>query len=113
MHRMMSRTMKPFAVKFGLQDGERSIHHVKFGPRSSNLVPRVIRVSLCSGQIYLRHFMAASPQGITGIEAGNDLFPIDRKLTLLAFKSYGKIRELYNEIKECVAVMDGTGEPGT
>jgi hypothetical protein len=55
--------------------------------------------------------MATSPQGIVGIEAGNDLWPIDRKLMLLAFKSYGKIRELYNEIKECVAVIDGTGEP--
>jgi hypothetical protein len=56
-------------------------------------------------------FLAASPQGITGIEAGNDLRPIDRKLALLAFKSYGKIRELYNEIKDCVCIMDGSGEP--
>jgi hypothetical protein len=48
---------------------------------------------------------------VVGVEAGNDLMPIDRRLMLLAFKSYGKIRELYNEIKDCVCIMDGTGEP--
>jgi hypothetical protein len=30
---------------------------------------------------------------------------------ILAFKSYGKLRELCNEIKECIAVLDATGEP--
>jgi hypothetical protein len=30
---------------------------------------------------------------------------------MIAFKSYGKIRELYSEIDECIAVMDATGEP--
>ncbi|MGO9312453.1 MAG: hypothetical protein ACLQDI_06935 [Syntrophobacteraceae bacterium] len=111
MHRMMSRTMKPFSMSYARME-TRSIHHMNFGPRSSNLVPRVIYESpFVQSKFTFGIFMAVSPQGIVGIEAGNDLFPIDRRLMLLAFKSYGKIRELYNEIKECVAIIDGTGEP--
>jgi hypothetical protein len=30
---------------------------------------------------------------------------------LLGFKSYGKIRELFAEIRDCIAVLDATGEP--
>lgn len=111
MHRMISRTMKPFSMSYARFE-TRSVHHMNFGPRSSNLIPRLVYESeFVQKKWTFGIFMAASPQGITGIEAGNDLMPIDRKLALLAFKSYGKIRELYNEIKDCVCVMDGTGEP--
>ncbi|MCB2101040.1 MAG: hypothetical protein KDE22_09240 [Rhodobacterales bacterium] len=111
MHRMISRTMKPFSMSYARFE-TRCVHHMNFGPRSSNLIPRLIYESpFVQKKFTFGIFMAASPQGVTGIEAGNDLMPIDRKLALLAFKSYGKIRELYNEIKDCVCVMDGTGEP--
>lgn len=111
MHRMISRTMKPFSMSYARFE-TRSVHHMNFGPRSSNLIPRLVFESeFVQKKWTFGVFMAASPQGITGIEAGNDLMPIDRKLALLAFKSYGKIRELYNEIDDCVSIMDGTGEP--
>ena len=111
MHRMISRTMKPFSMSYARFE-TRSVHHMNFGPRSSNLIPRLIYESPFVQQKFtFGVFMAASPQGVVGIEAGNDLMPIDRRLMLLAFKSYGKIRELYNEIKDCVCIMDGTGEP--
>ncbi|MEC9345902.1 MAG: hypothetical protein VYB54_06730 [Pseudomonadota bacterium] len=111
MHRMISRTMKPFSMSYARFE-TRSVHHMNFGPRSSNLIPRLVFESdYVQKKWAFGVFMAASPQGVTGIEAGNDLMPIDRKLALLAFKSYGKIRELYNEIKDCVAIIDGTGEP--
>ena len=111
MHRMISRTMKPFSMSYARFE-TRSVQHMNFGPRSANLVPRLIFESpFVQKKFTFGIFLAASPQGITGIEAGNDLRPIDRKLALLAFKSYGKIRELYNEIKDCVCIMDGSGEP--
>lgn len=111
MHRMISRTMKPFSMSYARFE-TRSVHHMNFGPRSSNLIPRLIFESeFVQKKFTFGVFMAASPQGVTGIEAGNDLMPIDRRLMLLAFKSYGKIRELYNEIKDCICIMDGTGEP--
>ena len=111
MHRMISRTMKPFSMSYARFE-TRSVHHMNFGPRSSNLIPRLLFESPFVQETFtFGCFMAASPQGITVIEAGNDLMPIDRKLMLLAFKSYGKIRELYNEIKDCVSIMDSSGEP--
>lgn len=111
MHRMISRTMKPFSMSYARFE-TRSVHHMNFGPRSSNLIPRLIFESpFVQDKFTFGIFMATSPQGVTGIEAGNDLMPIDRRLALLAFKSYGKIRELYNEIKDCICIMDGTGEP--
>lgn len=111
MHRMISRTMKPFSMSYARFE-TRSVHHMNFGPRSSNLIPRLVFESdFVQKKWAFGVFMAASPQGVTGIEAGNDLMPIDRKLALLAFKSYGKLRELFNEIDECVAIIDGTGEP--
>jgi hypothetical protein len=36
---------------------------------------------------------------------------VDKKLMMLAFRSYGKLRVLCEEIKECIAVLDGSGEP--
>ncbi|MCL1839126.1 MAG: hypothetical protein FWG47_07455, partial [Propionibacteriaceae bacterium] len=109
MHRMMSRTMKPFSMSYARFE-TRSVHHLNFGPRSSNVVPRMIFESdFVQKKWTFGVFMATSPQGVTGIEAGNDLMPIDRKLALLAFKSYGKIRELLNEIKDCVVIIDGSG----
>jgi hypothetical protein len=36
---------------------------------------------------------------------------LDRKLMIIGFKSYGKVRELMSEVRECIAVMDATGEP--
>lgn len=111
MHRMISRTMKPFSMSYARFE-TRSVHHMNFGPRSSNLIPRLIYESpFVQKKFTFGVFMAASPQGVVGVEAGNDLMPIDRRLMLLAFKSYGKIRELYNEIEDCVCIMDGTGEP--
>ena len=111
MHRMMSRAIKPFSMSYARME-TRSIHHMNFGPRSSNIIPRLIFESpFVQSKFTFGCFLETSPQGIIGVDADNDMDAIDRRLMLLAFKSYGKIRELYNEIRECIAVMDGTGEP--
>ncbi|MFB3925150.1 MAG: hypothetical protein ACE14T_03770 [Syntrophales bacterium] len=111
MHRMMSRAIKPFSMSYARME-TRSIHHMNFGPRSSNLIPRLIFESpFVQKKFTFGCFLVTSPQGIIGIDAGSDLDAIDRKLMLTAFKSYGKIRELYSEIHECISVMDGAGEP--
>lgn len=111
MHRMMSRAFKPFSMSYARFE-TRTIHHMNFGPRSSNIIPRLIFESpFVQSKFTFGCFLETSPQGIIGVEADNDLYKIDRKLMLIAFQSYGKIRELYNEIRECIAIMDGPGEP--
>lgn len=111
MHRMMSRAIKPFSMSYARFE-TRSVHHMNFGPRSSNIIPRMVFDSpFVQSKFTFGCFLLTSPQGIIGVDAGNDLYELDRKLLMVALQSYGKIRELYNEIKECIVIMDATGEP--
>ena len=111
MHRMINRAIKPFAMSYARME-TRGVAHINFGPRSSNFIARVIFESqFVQSKFTFGCFLLTSPQGIIGVDAGNDLYELDQKLLKIAFKSYGKIRELLSEIKECIAVMDATGEP--
>lgn len=111
MHRMINRAIKPFSMSYARME-TRGVAHMNFGPRSSNFVARVIFDSpFVQSKFTFGCFLLTSPEGITGVAAGNDLYELDRKLMKIAFKAYGKIRELLAEIKECIAVMDATGEP--
>lgn len=111
MHRMINRAIKPFSMSYARME-TRAVAHMNFGPRSSNFISRVIFQSdFVQRRFAFGCFLLTSPQGIIGVDAGRDLDALDRKLLLLGFKSYGKIRELFAEIPECVAVLDATGEP--
>jgi len=111
MHRMINRAIKPFAMSYARME-TRGVAHINFGPRSSNFISRVIFDSpFVQSKFTFGCFLLTSPEGIIGVDAGNDLYELDRKLMMIAFKSYGKIRELLNEIKECIVVLDATGEP--
>jgi hypothetical protein len=111
MHRMINRAYKPFAMSYARME-TRAVAHMNFGPRSSNFVSKVIFNSpFVQSKYTFGCFLLTSPQGITGIAAGRDLEALDRRLMLVGFKSYGKIRELFAEIDECIVVLDGTGEP--
>lgn len=111
MHRMINRAIKPFAMSYARME-TRGVAHINFGPRSSNIISRVIFNSqFVQKKFTFGCFLLTSPAGIIGVDAGNDLDRLDRKLMMIAFKSYGKIRELYSEIDECIVVLDATGEP--
>jgi len=111
MHRMINRTIKPFAMSYARME-TRAIAHMNFGPRSSNFIAKVIFESeFVQRRFAFGCFLLTSPQGIIGVDAGSDLDALERKLLLIGFKSYGKIRELFGEVRECIAVLDATGEP--
>ncbi len=111
MHRMINRAFKPFAMSYARME-TRAVAHMNFGPRSSNFVSRLIFDSPFVQQRYtFGCFLLTSPQGITGVAAGRDLDALDRKLMVLGFQSYGKIRELFAEIEDVIAILDATGEP--
>jgi len=111
MHRMMNRAVKPFSMSYARME-TRAVHHISFGPRSSNIVPRFIFESpFVQSKFTFGCFLLTSPQGIIGVDAGRDMYELDRKLMMIGFKSYGKVRELMSEVRECIAVMDATGEP--
>ena len=111
MHRMMNRAVKPFSMSYARME-TRAVHHISFGPRSSNIVPRLIFESpFVQSKFTFGCFLLTSPQGIIGVDAGHDMYELDRKLMMIGFKSYGKVRELMSEVRECIAVIDATGEP--
>ena len=111
MHRMINRAIKPFSMSYARME-TRGVAHMNFGPRSSNFIARVIfNSSFVQRKFTFGCFLLTSPEGIIGVDAGSDLYQLDRKLMMIAFKSYGKIRELFSEIHECIAVLDATGEP--
>ncbi len=111
MHRMINRAIKPFSMSYARME-TRGVAHMNFGPRSSNFIARVIfNSSFVQRKFTFGCFLLTSPAGIIGVDAGSDLYQLDQKLMMIAFKSYGKIRELFSEIDECIAVLDATGEP--
>lgn len=111
MHRMINRAIKPFSMSYARME-TRAVAHMNFGPRSSNFISRVIfQSAFVQKKFTFGCFLLTSPQGIVGVDASSDLDALDRKLMLLGFKSYGKIRELFAEIRDCIAVLDATGEP--
>jgi hypothetical protein len=111
MHRMINRAVKPFSMSYARME-TRGVAHINFGPRSSNIIARVIFNSqFVQRKFAFGCFLLTSPGGIIGVDAGNDLDQLDRKLMMIAFRSYGKMRELCSEIQECIAVLDATGEP--
>ncbi len=111
MHRMINRAIKPFAMSYARME-TRGVAHMNFGPRSSNFISKVIFNSpFVQEKFTFGCFLLTSPEGITGVDADNDMVAVDQRLMMLAFKSYGKLRVLSEEIKECIAVLDATGEP--
>jgi hypothetical protein len=105
-HRLMDRTLKPFSMGYARYE-TRGVHHFNFGPRSSNFVPRAIFNSpFIQSKYTFGCVLSVSTAGIAGVDAGNDLNEVNRRQTLIALKSFGKMTELFSKIDECIAVLD-------
>lgn len=111
MHRMINRTVKPFAMSYARLE-TRGVAHINYGPRSMNFIQKVIFDSpFVQKKFTFGCFMMTSPAGITGIEANNNLDEIERKLLLFDLRPYGKMRQIFSKIDECIVILDGSGEP--
>ncbi len=105
-HRLIYRTLKSFTMSYARHE-TRSIFHMNFGTRSSNIVPRAIFESpFVQGKFAFTSFLMTSPSGIIGIGADNDLHRLNRKLTASTLRSFGKLMRLFAGIDECIAVLD-------
>jgi hypothetical protein len=110
-HRAMNRSLKAFAMGYARYE-TRSIYHMNFGNRSSNIVPRAIFDSPFVQERYaFTCSLTSSPAGITGVDADNDLYALDRRTNVNILKSYGKMMSLYNKIDSCIMVLDGERWP--
>ncbi|MEW6441620.1 MAG: hypothetical protein AB1640_11860 [bacterium] len=105
-HRLVGRSLKAFTMSYARLE-TRSVYHMNFGSRSSNVVPRAIFESpFVQKKFAFTCFQVTSPAGIIGIDADNDHHRLDRRLTVNTLRSYGKLLRLFAEIDACIAVLD-------
>lgn len=105
-HRQVDRAVKPFGMSYARIE-TRSTYHQNLGPRAANFTARSIFASdFVQAKFAFAVFLNMSPAGVVGIEADNDLFAMNDRLTVAGCKYYGKIMTLLGEVDACIAVLD-------
>ncbi len=106
LHRYLHRTLKAFVMAFARLE-TRGLYH-NYPTRCGNFLPKAIFESdYVQDRYTFSCILRTSPDGVTGIDAGNDIYEIDRRITRDHLRDYGKMQGLFTEIDECVAVVDG------
>lgn len=105
-HRQVDRAVKPFGMSYARAE-TRSTYHMNMGPRAANFVARAIFDSeFVQSKYGFSIFMIMSPAGVVTIDADNDLYAINDRVTVGGMKYYGKIINLFSEIDECIVILD-------
>lgn len=105
-HRQVDRAVKPFGMSYARIE-TRSTYHQNLGPRAANFTARSIFASeFVQSKFAFASFLDMSPAGIVGVDADNDLFALNDRLTLKGCQYYGKIMTLLGQIDDCIAVLD-------
>jgi hypothetical protein len=106
-HRFLGRSFKAFIMSYARLES-RSAYHYSYKNRSCNFLPAAIyRSPFVQERYAFSCMMRMSPAGILTIDADNDLFALDRRITRRQLENYGKIQQLFESIDECIAVIDG------
>lgn len=107
LHRLISRALKSFAMSYARFE-TRSVLHINFGTRSSNIVARAIFESpFVQNKHAFSCFLVTSPAGVVGVDADHDMKALNQRLTINTLKGYGKLMRIFAAIDECVVVLDG------
>jgi len=105
-HRHVDRAVKPFGMSYARLE-TRSTYHHNLGPRGANFAARAIFNSdFVQRKWTFATFLKPTPSGIAGVDADNDLFSLDERLSVDNFRYYGKILTLLSRIKDCIAILD-------
>ena len=108
-HRQIGRLFKPFAMSYATIE-TRSAYHQSMGPRSANLIPRVIYESDFVQQKFVCSvILQVSPTGIINVDANNDLVEQDRYFTRLNLSWYGKVITLLSRLNNLILIIDYPG----
>ena len=105
-HRQVDRAVKPFGMSYARIE-TRSTYHQNLGPRAANFTARAIFASeFVQSKFAFAAFLDMNPAGVVGIDADNDLYAINDRITVSGCLHYGKIMTLLGEVDECIAVLD-------
>ncbi|MBV9509985.1 MAG: hypothetical protein JO303_06865, partial [Caulobacteraceae bacterium] len=106
-NRLLYKSFKSFCMSYARFE-TRSVYHSLFGNRSGSIIPRALFDSDFLQQRYaFSSVLRTSPMGVIGVDASNDLYGIDKRITASHLATYGRMQRLFAEIKDCVAVWDG------
>ena len=85
----------------------RSTYHQNLGPRAANFTARAIFDSpVVQDKFAFASFLTVAPNGIIGVDADNDLYSLNDRVTTIGCRHYGKMMTLFGEIDECIAALD-------
>lgn len=105
-HRQVDKAVKPFGMSYARIE-TRSTYHQNLGPRAANFVARAIFDSpFVKEKFAFAVFLNVAPNGIFGVDADNDLYALNDRVTFGGCRYYGKVMTLLGEIDECIAVLD-------
>jgi hypothetical protein len=105
-HRQVDRAVKPFGMSYARIE-TRSTYHQNLGPRAANFTARSIFDSpFVQSKFAFASFLTMAPNGIIGVDADNDLYALNDRVTQTGCLYYGKIMTLFGEIDECIAALD-------
>lgn len=105
-HRMVDRAVKPFGMSYARIE-TRSTYHQNLGPRAANFTARAIFDSpFVQSKFAFTCFLNVAPHGILGVDADNDLYQLNARVTEVGCRYYGKMMTLFGEIDECIAALD-------
>ncbi len=105
-HRQVDRAVKPFGMSYARIE-TRSTYHQNLGPRAANFVARAIFESpLVQSKFAFTCFQVMAPNGVVRIDADNDLYAVNDRITRDGCRYYGKVMTLLGEIDECIAILD-------
>ena len=105
-HRMVDRAVKPFGMSYARIE-TRSTYHQNLGPRAANFTARAIFDSpFVQDKFAFSCFLMVVPHGILGVDADNDLYSLNERVTEVGCRYYGKMMTLFGEIDECIVALD-------
>jgi len=108
-HRLVDRILKPFGMSYARIE-TRSAYHHNLGPRGANFIARAIFESPFVKEKFIASvILRASPVGILGVDADNNIYDQSDRITIEIMQHYGKLIRLLNKIEKCVAVIDCPG----
>ncbi len=105
-HRMVDRAVKPFGMSYARIE-TRSTYHQNLGPRAANFIARAIFDSpFVQEKFAFACFLTVAPHGILGVDADEDLYSLNERVTEIGCRYYGKMMTLFGEIDECIVALD-------
>lgn len=105
-HRHVDRAVKPFGMSYARVE-TRSTYHMNLGPRAANFVARSIFESdYVQDKFGLAIFLIMCPSGVVAVDADNDLYALNERVTAGGLKYYGKVINLLGQIDECIVILD-------